>query len=167
MEKVLITGGAGFIGSTLVDRLVRENYDVIIVDNLFSGKEEYLNPNATLYNLDIGDENNVTKFTEIMQGVDTVFHLAAASRVQPSIEDPISFNKINVEGTLKLLFACHKANVKRVCYTRMTLFLGAVLFYSFIFFPFAAIMRILGEKSQYATKNCNSIKQILTVWENL
>ena len=59
MEKVLITGGAGFIGSTLVDKLVREDYDVIIVDNLFSGKEEYLNPNATFYNLDIGDENNV------------------------------------------------------------------------------------------------------------
>ena len=115
MKKVIVTGGAGFIGSNLVDKLIKQGVEVIILDNLSTGKKENLNPKATFHNIDI---SKLTPTDYILfEGVDYVFHLAALARVQPSIEDPISFNEVNINGTLNILFASHKAGVKRVIYS--------------------------------------------------
>ena len=114
MQRALVTGGAGFIGSNLVNRLIDMGIHVTVVDDLSTGQRENIHPDATLHEISLLDLN-ANSF--IGKDIDVVFHLAALARVQPSIENPISFNKINVEGTLKLLFACHKAGIKRVVYS--------------------------------------------------
>ena len=115
MKKVLVTGGAGFIGSNLVDKLIEQGIEVLVLDNLSTGKKENINPKATFHNVDL------SKLTHddyaLFKGIDVVFHLAALARVQPSIEDPISFNEANINGTLNILLASHKAGVKRVVYS--------------------------------------------------
>ena len=113
MKKVLVTGGAGFIGSNLVDRLIDEGIEVFILDDLSTGKKENLHPKAKWFDISLQNLNTDLYF----QGVDVVFHLAALARVQPSIKDPISFNTVNVGGTLKVLHYAHKAGVKRVVYS--------------------------------------------------
>ena len=113
MQKVVVTGGAGFIGSNMVDRLIAEGKEVTILDNFSTGKRENCNPKATTYEVDLS-----TDYLEpFLEGVDVVFHFAALARVQPSIEDPMTFNKHNVDSTLRLLMACHKKGVKRVVYS--------------------------------------------------
>lgn len=113
MKKVVVTGGAGFIGSNLVDELIKQNIEVIILDDLSTGKKENINPKAKWFDVSLQNLNSDLHF----QGVDVVFHLAALARVQPSIEDPITFNTANVDGTLKVLYYAHKAGVKRVVYS--------------------------------------------------
>lgn len=115
--KYIVTGGAGFIGSNLVDSLVDEGHDVIVVDNLSTGKEENVNSKAELFVCDISLKDSITTMTEVMKGADTVFHLAALARVQPSIENPHSFNQVNVNGTLHILTAAKEAGVRRVVYS--------------------------------------------------
>ena len=119
--RAIVTGGAGFIGSNLVDELLEKGWGVIILDDLSTGKKENVNANAKLYRVDISTmkdlENPRRNVWRLFEGVDIVFHLAAKARVQPSIVDPISFNKINVEGTLNILLASHNAKVKRVVYS--------------------------------------------------
>ena len=113
MKKVAVTGGAGFIGSNMVDRLISEGKEVIILDNFSTGKRENCNPKATIYEVDLSTDH----LEPFLEGVDVVFHFAALARVQPSIEDPLTFNKHNVDGTLRLLMACHKEGIKRVVYS--------------------------------------------------
>jgi len=113
MQKVVVTGGAGFIGSNMADRLIAEGKEVIILDNFSTGKRENCNPKATVYDVDLSTDH----LHPFLEGVDVVFHFAALARVQPSIEDPITFNKHNVDGTLRLLKACHDKGVKRVVYS--------------------------------------------------
>lgn len=115
--KYIVTGGAGFIGSNLVDSLVDEGHEVIVVDNLSSGKEDNINSKAQLFICDISYQDNIATMTEVMNGADTVFHLAALARVQPSIENPHQFNKVNVNGTLHVLTAAKEAGVRRVVYS--------------------------------------------------
>jgi UDP-glucose 4-epimerase len=114
MAKCLITGGAGFIGSNLVDELIKRGDKVIIIDNLSTGKKENINPEAEFYQLDI---RNIEKIRHLFKGIDYVFHLAAAARVQPSIEDPITFNDVNLNGTLNILVSARDAKVKKVIYS--------------------------------------------------
>lgn len=114
MSKVLVTGGAGFIGSNLVDVLIERGDEVIIIDNLSTGKKEYINPRAKFFELDIRD---LEKIKPVFKGVDYVFHLAAFARVQPSIDDPITSNDINLNGTLNVLEAAREAKVKKVIYS--------------------------------------------------
>ena len=112
--KALVTGGAGFIGSNLVDRLIELGHEVVIIDNLSTGKVGNINPKANFI------EKCLTKLEEdflVGKNIDVVFHLAALARVQPSIEDPINFNNHNVTATLRLLYASHLAGVKRVVYS--------------------------------------------------
>jgi len=116
MQKVIVTGGAGFIGSNLVDRLIDMGISVTVIDDLSTGKKENINPKAEFYECSLIDLNDLNSKT-IFNDVDVVFHLAALARVQPSIEDPISFNKINVDGTVKVLYYANKAGVKRVVYS--------------------------------------------------
>ncbi len=114
MSKCLVTGGAGFIGSNLADELVEQGHDVRIIDNLSTGKKENLNPKAEFHLLDI---RQLKKIKPLFKGVDYVFHLAAFPRVQPSIEDPITANDINLNGTLNVLVAARDAKVKKVIYS--------------------------------------------------
>ena len=115
IKKAIVTGGAGFIGSNLVDKLIDMGVEVHIIDDLSTGKKENINPKATFYNKDV---SKITLLDyDLFKGVDVVFHLAALARVQPSIEDPITFNKVNIDGTLNILWAAHKAGVKRVVYS--------------------------------------------------
>jgi UDP-glucose 4-epimerase len=109
----LVTGGAGFIGTNLCERLVREGHRVIVVDNLAGGKAERVPELVPLYRLDIC---NTDALTALMRGVDVVVHLAALPRVQFSIEHPFEANHANVTGTLSVLEAARAARVKRIVY---------------------------------------------------
>lgn len=116
MKKALVTGGAGFIGSTLVDKLIDMGMQVSVIDNFSTGKMENTNKKAHYWKQDLSTVN-IDELTEFMEGVDIVFHTAAKARVQPSIDDPISYNEHNVTSTLNILYAAHKAGVKRVVYS--------------------------------------------------
>lgn len=109
-EKVIVTGGAGFIGSHLVPALLAEGYDVEVIDDLSAGKREHVPAGATLTILDVRDTE---KLREAMAGVRVVFHLAAFPQVQYSIEHPLEANDVNVNGTLSALQAARGAGVKR------------------------------------------------------
>ena len=116
--KVLVTGGAGFIGSHLVDKLLEDNNEVIIIDNFSNGKKENLdhhkeNKNLKVFNKDICDEN----IEELFEGVKIVYHLAALSRVQYSIDNPKKTTKTNIGGILNLLEICRKKRIKRFVYS--------------------------------------------------
>ena len=116
LKKYIVTGGAGFIGSNLVDKLCKDGHTVTIIDDLSTGKKENINPAAYhwLENIALAE---VDTLAEYMKDVDTVFHFAALARVQPSIENPLPYNEVNVKGTLKLLMAAHKAGARRVVYS--------------------------------------------------
>ena len=123
--RVLVTGGAGFIGSNLVDNLINDGHDVIIIDNLSTGKKDNINPKAEFYNIDISDMD-VRGKCSMFDGVDVVFHTAASARVQPSIDNPIEFNKVNVNGTLNILKACVDYGVNRFVYSSSSSVYGNV-----------------------------------------
>ena len=112
--KCLVTGGAGFVGSHLVDRLVEEGYDVVIVDDLSLGKEEFINKKASFHKVDI---RNFSELQPLFEGVDVVFHLAAEPRLPISIEDPIGTHGVNVTGTLHVLEAARLAGVGKVVFS--------------------------------------------------
>jgi nucleoside-diphosphate-sugar epimerase len=114
MAKCLVTGGAGFIGSNLVDELIGRGDEVVVLDNLTTGKKENINKEAEFHEADIRDLEAIKPF---FQGVDHVFHFAAFPRVQPSIEDPVTANDINLNGTLNVLVASRDAKVKKVVYS--------------------------------------------------
>jgi len=108
--KIIVTGGAGFIGSHLVDKLIELEHEVIVLDNLSSGKEENINPKATFVKCDITDD---VKFTS---PVDYVFHLAAIPRVPFSVENPELTHDVNVSGTLNVLECSRAAKVTKVIF---------------------------------------------------
>jgi UDP-glucose 4-epimerase len=112
--KVIVTGGAGFIGSNLADALLEKNFEVHIVDDLSTGKKENINPKAIFHKVDMRD---FEKLAPIFEGAKFVFHLAAFPRVEPSIKDPRGTNDINANGTLNVLVAARDAKVKRVIYS--------------------------------------------------
>ena len=114
--KHIVTGGCGFIGCNLVDKLIDLGHEVIIFDNISSGKVENINPKARFIEVDIS-EDYFDECIDWFDGVDTVFHTAARARVQPSIIDPISFNKTNVDGTLTLLKMAVDSGVRRFVYS--------------------------------------------------
>jgi len=115
MAKILVTGGAGFIGSTLADKLIKEGNEVVIIDDLSSGREDYLNPAAKFYQVDI----NSPEITKIFaaEKPEFVYHLAAQIEVPKSILDPVRDNKINVLGGLNILENCRLAGVKKIIFS--------------------------------------------------
>lgn len=114
--KSLVTGGAGFIGSHLVDRLLSLNHKVVVIDNETSNVHEhfYHNSDAKYYLLDVADYES-TK--ELYKNVDYVFHCAAESRIQPTILNPLGAVRTNVLGTATVLQASREAGVKKVIYS--------------------------------------------------
>lgn len=112
--KCLVTGGGGFIGSHLVELLLKNGATVKVFDNFSSGRRENLQGLAVqIIEGDIRDENGVQA---AVRGVDTVFHLAALCSVAGSIHDPVATHEVNVTGTLMLLDACRSAGVRRVVF---------------------------------------------------
>ena len=121
MKKIIVTGGAGFIGSHIVDELIDEGYEVHIVDNLCAGKKENVNLKAILHIVDIRDRE---KLIPIFKNTKYVFHEAALPRVQYSIENPIETHEINVTGLLNVLEASKVNNVKRVIFASSSAIYG-------------------------------------------
>lgn len=116
-EKVIVTGGEGFIGSHLVDRLIDMNYDVIVIDDESAESNEtfYKNPNATYYNFSILELWNMDH--RIFKDVKCIFHLAAESRIGPAIKNPIKAVNTNVVGTTILLELAKEFNIKKFIYS--------------------------------------------------
>ena len=114
MARYLVTGGAGFIGSNLVDELLRQGNEVRILDNFTSGKRENVNPAAQVFELDFTDLETIRPAFE---GVDGVFHMGARPSVPFSVEHPVESSKINIFGTINVLTAARDAGVKRVVYS--------------------------------------------------
>lgn len=121
MAKCLVTGGAGFIGSHIVDALIQKGHEVLVVDNLSTGKKENINPNAYFFEADLRDFDAIRP---LFEGVDYVFHEAALPRIPLSIEKPIETNDINVKGTLHALVASKEAGVKKFIYASSSSALG-------------------------------------------
>jgi len=117
--RCIVTGGAGFIGSNLVDNLIDDGHEVIIFDDLSSGSQYNINKQAKFFKLDISNEKAFSNPTmkDVMTGVDVMFHTAALARVQPSIDDPIKFHNVNVNGTLNLLKACVDFGINRFVFS--------------------------------------------------
>lgn len=117
--KSLVTGGCGFIGSHMVDRLLAEGHEVIVIDNFSTGRRENLAHQATdsrlkIVQADICDRETIAP---LFQDVDWVFHMAALADIVPSIQRPEDYYHSNVNGTFSVLQAAKKANVKRFLYT--------------------------------------------------
>ena len=114
--KYLVTGGAGFIGSHLVESLVNKGQDVRVLDNFLTGKRENLAEFLDKIELIEGDIRDYGTCKKALNGVDYVLHQAALPSVPRSIEDPLLTNAINVVGTLNLLVACKEAKVKKIVF---------------------------------------------------
>jgi len=138
MKNIIVTGGCGFIGSTLVDELVSKNYNVRVIDNLSaeSNDQFYKNPKATYYEIGIEEKEKLQE-SEVFQDVDTLFHLAAESRIQPTLENPSKACYTNFYGTAIILELCKEYGVSKVMYS--------------------------GTSSAYGLKNSNNIRKMLGI----
>jgi len=112
--KILVTGGAGFIGSHLVDRLIKQGHKVAVVDNLSTGSKKNLNPKAKFYRLSITSNKIEEVFKK--ENPKVVFHLAAQIDVRKSVADPVWDSNINIGGTLNILEKCKEYKVKKVLF---------------------------------------------------
>lgn len=118
MDKMVVTGGAGFIGSNLAEHLIRQGHAVVVIDNLSTGRRQNLSP----WSREAGDRfqflqadiNDTDRLREAFRGVTYVFHLAAIPSVARSIENPWATQSANINGTLSVLLAARDAGVKRV-----------------------------------------------------
>ena len=118
-RRVLVTGGGGFIGSHLVERLLDDGLEVIILDNFSTGRTENLDHvkdsrRLTVHQVDVSNHGEIHTFFE---GVDWVFHLAALADIVPSIQQPLRYHRANVDGTIAVLEAARSSGVKRFIYT--------------------------------------------------
>ena len=114
--RYLVTGGAGFIGSNTVDELARRGHDVVVLDDLSSGKIQNLDGvkgKVEFLRFSITDPDGLR---DACRGVDYVIHLAARTSVPRSVKDPVETNRVNIDGTLNVLVAARDANVKRVVF---------------------------------------------------
>jgi UDP-glucose 4-epimerase len=112
--KVLVTGGAGFIGSHIVDRCLAEGHEVVVVDDLSSGQERWVNPAARFYKLDIRDPQLETVLER--ERPEVISHQAARANVRESLEQPLLYADVNVLGSLNLLEAARKTGVRKIVY---------------------------------------------------
>ena len=124
--KYIVVGGAGFIGSNLTDLLIDEGHEVVVIDNVSTGSFDNIHPKALFVNTDIKKiglggpalfKKQRASVLKNFEKCDGIFHLAALARVQPSLEDPIEYNQVNVNGTLNILNLAKRYNIKRVVYS--------------------------------------------------
>jgi len=116
MSNYLVTGGAGFIGSNIVETLLNRGEKVKVIDNFVSGKKENLSSVLGKIELIEGDIRDLSLLKEITKGVDYILHQAALRSVPKSVDDPVSYNQVNVGGTLNVLLAAKEAGIKRVVF---------------------------------------------------
>ncbi len=116
MNKYLVTGGAGFIGSHIAEELVRKGHSVRIIDNFSTGKRENISSFLNKIELVEADIREFKACRKVVDGVDFVFHQAALTSVPLSIKDPLLTNEINITGTLNLLLASREAKVQRLVF---------------------------------------------------
>jgi len=114
--KFLVTGGAGFIGSNIVEALVKRGDAVVVLDNFSTGKRENLEGLRGQVQVIEGSITDLPTVRRAMEGVDFVFHEAALASVQRSVDDPLTSNEVNIKGTLNVLVAARDAGVKRLVY---------------------------------------------------
>lgn len=117
--KAIVTGGAGFIGSHLVDHLLAEGHDVLVLDNLSTGRRENLEHHSKHSRLRV-EFVDITEYKDVaplFEGIEWVFHLAALADIVPSIQRPLDYHRANVDGTAAVLEASRRAGVRRVVYT--------------------------------------------------
>jgi UDP-glucose 4-epimerase len=112
--KILVTGGAGFIGSHVVDLFIAKGFEVVIVDNLSTGRESNLNPKATFYEMDIRDPGLMDVFTK--EKPDYVSHHAAQMDVRRSVAQPLYDAEINILGSINVIECARASNVKKFVY---------------------------------------------------
>ena len=116
--KAIVTGGAGFIGSHMVDLLVKENFEVLVIDNLINGRVENINKSSNVKFLKADISDYSVSFDEYFEDVDYVFHFAAMADIVPSINNPLLYHKANVDGTINILEAAKKSkNLKKFVYS--------------------------------------------------
>ena len=158
--KAIVTGGAGFIGSHIAELLVNKNYEVIIIDNFATGRLENLN--KIKHKIKIVNESvcNYKKIEKIFKNVDYVFHLAALADIVPSIENPDIYYDINVTGTLNILRASKKHNIKKVIYAASASCYGVVKK-----FPTNEKNKIMTEYPYALTKNLG--EQLMVHWSKV
>ncbi|MGA9882839.1 MAG: SDR family oxidoreductase [Candidatus Acidiferrales bacterium] len=114
--RYLVTGGAGFIGSNLVDELARRGHSVVVLDDLSTGQESNLDSIRGKIDLRIGTIIDLATVQSACKGADYVIHLAARASVPKSVADPIETNRVNIDGTLNVLVAARDAKVRRFVY---------------------------------------------------
>ncbi len=119
MSKVIVTGGAGFIGSHIVDKLIENGNDVTVVDDFSTGDLENINLKAKVIELDVSKKNAFEILNDAMVDIEYVFNLAAIPRTQYCVENPVECHNANVSGTLNLLSACleHKDTLKKIIHS--------------------------------------------------
>jgi len=118
--RYLVTGGAGFIGSHLVERLVRQGAEVTVLDDLSTGRREHIRPVRDRIRFLRGDAARLETCRRAMQGVDYVLHQAAVTSVPRSTRNPVAAHQANVTGTLNILLAAQEAKVRRVVFAGST-----------------------------------------------
>lgn len=114
--KILVTGGAGFVGSHIADTLIEKGHEVLIIDNLSTGQEENVNKNARFIKADINDFETVENIFS-KEKPEIVYHLAAQIDVRKSVEDPISDARTNILGSLNLVKLSHKYGIKKFIFS--------------------------------------------------
>ena len=129
--KTIVIGGAGFIGHHLVKELLKLNNKVVVIDNLSTGVISNIPENVLFYNKEI----SIDSIDDIIDEGDIVFHLAAKARVQPSIENPVDFDLVNVHGLVKVLTSCKNKKIKR--------------------FIFSSSSSVYGDCTEFPTKETN------------
>ena len=117
-KKVIVTGGAGFIGSHLVERLLADGHEVVVLDNFATGRSENLaqyndEPRLTIHRVDVTELESIKPY---FNGIEWVFHLAALADIVPSIQQPLKYHSANVDGSIAVLEAARSGGVKRFIY---------------------------------------------------
>lgn len=113
----IVTGGAGFIGSHMVELLLKKNFEVRVIDNLFGGREENLKKLlCRKLKVELMDIRKIKHDNNFFKGVDFTFHFAGIGDIVPSIENPLEYSDVNTMGTIKVLEACRYSNVKKIIY---------------------------------------------------